>query len=201
MEVLLVNFHQGFYSIKDLFGNGLDLFKSYYSSLNLDRSSPFRKFHSKIFSIEKQPRGLTKINKFIPMSIPNVENRIEASYLYKGSINELAIILQNNSLYLKGVISNFVSNYSYLTCKINFICDDLIVNINTVHKKGYLESMNINKTYLNFSNKKGDYLYDFSNDKTKELLRLTEPSKNAYNLKVFTQPNLDPNDNGLNLFD
>lgn len=119
--------------------------------------------------------------------------------------------MKNNSLYLTGLISNFLSNYSNLTCNIHLKCADQIVRMNTTFKKGYLEMLKLDRTNLIFANSKvdkkavsyiyylnskwnkpfskdlfdtcpkynRDYLYDYSKDRTRELLRLTDPSYNG----------------------
>lgn len=154
------------------------------------------------------------------------ENKLEASYLYERNINNLEVLLKNNSLSLTGLISNFVSKYSNLTCKINLICADQIVSINTKFKNGNLEAFNLERTNLKFANSKvdkeavsniyslnsklnkefskdlfdisakynRDYFYDPSEDRTRELLRLTDPSNNGYNLQMFMQKGISNND-------
>jgi hypothetical protein len=94
---------------------------------------------------------LTRINKFTNIDIARiVENKVELFYSYKGVISSLEVQLKNNSLYLRDLISNFVSSYSNLTCKINLTCVDEIVTINTSFKNGHLEEFYLNRTNLNF---------------------------------------------------
>lgn len=178
---------------------------------------------------------LTKISKFTRIDIARiVENKVELFYSYKGDISSLEVQLKNYNLYLRDLISNFVSSYSNLTCKINLTCADQIVTINTTFKNGHLEEFNLNRIHLNFVNEvdkksafninflnslldtqysKGlldlspkhtnsfdlcpkniDSFYDPSADRTRELLHLTDPMKNGYDLQVFMQkgfPNYD----------
>jgi hypothetical protein len=120
-------------------------------------SSPFRLSYKNVIKNKINIYPLTKVSKFTTVFIPRIaENKLEVSYLYKGNINNLEVLLKNNSSSLTGLISNFVSNYSNLTCKINLRCADQIVSINTKFKNGNLEVFNLERTNLNFANSKVD---------------------------------------------
>jgi len=198
-------------------------------------SSPFRSSCSDIIKNKMNIYPLTKISKFTRIDIARiVENKVEL--FYKGDISSLEVRLKNYNLYLRDLISSFVSSYSNLTCKINLTCADQIVTINTTFKNGHLEEFNLNRIHLNFVNevdkksafnikflnslldtqcskdlldlspkktnsfdlcpKNIDSFYDPSADRTRELLHLTDPMKNGYDLQVFMQkgfPNYDYN--------
>jgi len=124
---------------------------------NYNRSSPFRLFYTDIIKNKMNISPLTKISKFTTIHIATiVENKVELSYSYKGNISDLEVLLKNHSLYFTGLISNFVSNYSNITYKINLRCTDQIVCINTTFKNGHIEEFNLNRTNLNFANSKVD---------------------------------------------
>jgi hypothetical protein len=101
-------------------------------------------------------------------------------------MDNLEVLLKNNSLSVKGIISNFVSNYSNLTCKINLICADEIVSINMLSKNGCIEQFNLNKISTSFANSP-KHKEDYIDPKFKELLRLTDPVKIGSDLQVFMQ--------------
>jgi hypothetical protein len=216
---------EGIYNIITKFpmmGRLFTSFRSYvynYNILSPFRSSPFRSSYNEVIKNNIHFYPLTKISKFTRIDLfTNVEKRIELFYLYKGNINSLETLLKDNSLYLRYLISHFVSSYSNLTCKINLTCADQIVNINTSIKNGHLEEFNLNRTNLNFVNKVDkntssnlnflnsllnpqcskniNSFYDPSADRTRELLHLTDPMNNCNDLQVFMQkgfPNYDYN--------
>jgi hypothetical protein len=220
---------EGIYNIITKFpiiGRFFNSFRSY--DYHCYISSPFRSSYNEVIKNKINFYPLTKISKFTRIDLfTNVEKRIELFYLYKGNLNCLEALLKNDSLYLRDLISHFVSSYSNLTCKINLTCADQIVNINTTVKNGHLEEFNLNRTNLNFVNKvdkntssnlnflnsllnpqcSKDLLdlspkktnsfdlcpkninsfYDPSADRTRELLHLTDPMNNGYDLQVFMQ--------------
>lgn len=220
---------EGIYNIITKFpimGRLFTSFRSYNYNYNI--LSPFRSSYNEVIKNNINIYPLTKISKFTRIDLfTNVEKRIELFYLYKGNINSLEALLKNDSLYLRDLISHFVSSYSNLTCKINLTCADQIVNIYTTFKNGHLEEFNLNRTNLNFVNevdkkaagnlnflnsllntqcsndlldlspkntnsfdlcpKNIDSFYDPSADRTRELLHLTDPMNNGYDLQVFMQ--------------
>lgn len=220
---------EGIYNIITKFpimGRLSSSFRSYGYNYNI--LSPFRSSYNELIKYKINIYPITKISKFTKIDLfTNVEKRIELFYLYKGNINSLEALLKNDSLYLRDLISHFVSSYSNLTCKINLTCADQIVNINTSFKNGHLEEFNLNRTNLNFvsevdkkasSNvnflnsllnpqcskdlldlspkktnsfdlcpKNIDSFYDPSADRNRELLHLTDPMNNGYDLQVFMQ--------------
>lgn len=197
--------HQGIYNIITKFpiiGRLLGSFKTYKNDYD-NISSPFRLSFNQILKNKVNIYPLSKISKFTTIDIATiVDNKVEHFYSYKGTIRNLELLLKNNSLYFTGLISNFFSDYSNLTCKIHLQCVNEIISINTTFKNGNIEEFNLNRTNLNLSNKvdkkaSNSSFYDPLIDKTKELLRLTDPSQNGYNLQVFMQQVGDPYDNNL----
>jgi hypothetical protein len=209
-----------------IFGRLLYSFRLYDYNYNI--SSPFRSFYNGVIKNKMNIYPLTKISKFTRIDLfTKVEKRVELIYSYKGNAINLESLLKNNSLYLRNLISNFVSNYSNITCKINLICSDQIVSINTIFKNGHIEEFNLNRTNINFVNKMDkkaesnlnflnsllktqcsknsfdlspknkdsfdlcpkniDSFYDPSVDRTRELLHLTDPMNNFYDLQVLMQ--------------
>jgi hypothetical protein len=156
---------------------------------NMDRSSPFRLPYENIIKNPINTYCLNKLSRFNPVDIARIiPNRLDVSYSYKGSRGDLNLLLRKNLLYLKGVIYNFTSNYSNLTCSINLTYYGQKIRIDTIIKNGHLESFNLQRTNLDLakSSKYTNYFYESSMDKIKELLRLTEPCKVGSDLQVFT---------------
>lgn len=155
---------------------------SYYKELNSininRRSSPFNPYSSNKIKIIKNVFSLTIISKFTPIDIPIIiPNNVESSHIYRGTISNLELLLRNTILSFAGGISNFVSNYSNLTCKINLTCDDQMINIYAQYKNGYLEEFDIKRTNLTFENSKSTFNYSFDNRSL--LLNLTNPIKSV----------------------
>ena len=145
---------EGIYNIITKFpimGRLFSSFRSYGYNYNI--LSPFRSSYNELIKYKINIYPITKISKFTRIDLfTNVEKRIELFYLYKGKINSLEALLKNDSLYLRDLISHFVSSYSNLTCKINLTCADQIVTINTTFNNGHLEEFNLNRIHLNFVN-------------------------------------------------
>lgn len=162
--------------------------RSYYYNYNI--SSPFRSFYNGVIKNKMNIYPLTKISKFTRIDLfTKVEKRVELYYSYTGNVINLEALLKNNSLYLKNLISNFVSNYSNITCKINLICSDQIVSINTIFKNGHFEEFNLNRTNLNFVNKvdkKAESNLNFLNS-----LLNTQCSKNSFDLSPKNKDSFD----------
>jgi len=179
---------EGIYNIITKFpiiGRLLYSFRS--NNFNYSISSPFRSSYNEVIKNNINIYPLTKISKFTRIDIARiVENKVELFYSYKGNISSLEVQLKNYSLYLRNLISNFVSNHSNLTCKINLICADQIVSINTTFKNGHLEEFNLNRTNLNFSNKVDKNAA--SNVNFLNSLLNTQCSKDLFDISPATQP-------------
>jgi hypothetical protein len=158
----------------------------------MERSSPFRLPYENVIKTQINTYSLNKLSRFNPVDIARmIPNHLDVSYSYNGSKGDLNLLLRNDLLYLTGVIYNFTSNYSNLTCSINLTYYGQKIRIETMIKNGHLESFNLQRTNLDLakSSKDKNYFYDSSRDKIKELLRLTEPCKVASKLRVFMQSN------------
>lgn len=197
---------EGIYNIITKFpiiGRFFNSFRSY--DYHYYRSSPFRSSYNEVIKNKVNFYPLTKISKFTKIDLfRNVEKRIELFYLYKGNLNSLEAQLKNDSLYLRDLISHFVSSYSNLTCKINLTCADQIVNINTTFKNGDMEEFNLKTTNLNFVNKVDkntssnlNFLNSLFNPQcSKDLLDLSPKKTNSFdlcpkNINSFYDPSAD----------
>ena len=192
-------------------GRLLTSFRSY--GYNYNRLSPFRSSSSELIKYKINIYPLTKISKFSRINLATiVENRVEL--FYKGNIHSLEALLKYDSLYLRNLISHFVSSYSNLTCKINLTCSDQIININTAFKNGHLEEFSLNRTNLNYVNevdKKAAGNLNFLNSLlntqcSKDLLDLSPKNTNSLdlcpkNIDSFYNPSSDRTRELLHLTD
>ena len=130
---------EGIYNIITKFpiiGRFFNSFRSY--DYNYYISSPFRYSYDGVIKNYTTIYTFTKISKLTRIDLFTIiEKKVEI--FYEGNINYLKELLKNDSLYLRNLISHFVSSYSNLTCKINLTFSYQIVEINTIFKNGHLE--------------------------------------------------------------
>ena len=121
--------------------------------LNVDisnnRSSPFRINHKYLIRKIMPVYPLIKLSRFTTIFIPQIVcGEWKASFEYKGTLTELALIFKSNRVYLTDVISKFIGKHSNFQCKVKIICNNSIVNLNAKFNKGLLQEFNLSKVYL-----------------------------------------------------
>jgi len=114
-----------------------------------NRSSPFRINPKYLIRNIMPVYPLIKLSRFTTIFIPQiVSGEWKASFEYKGTLTELAIIFNSNRVYLTDVISKFICKHSNLQCKVKILCNNSIVNLNANFNKGILQEFNLSKVYL-----------------------------------------------------
>jgi hypothetical protein len=151
--------------------------------------SPFRLYYSNIFKMSKNILPLAKISKFTPINIATIlPNKLEVFSCYIGKVTDLNLLFKKHVLSFAHCISNYVSTHSNLVCKVNLICSDEIVTIDTSIKNGYLQPFSVDRIPIGLKNSYSynhEDLYNKPSDRVKELLTWTDPSKIGSDLQVF----------------
>lgn len=112
--------------------------KSNYNNYN--KITPFRHPHVNALKVEKSITPLTRVSRFTSINIATIiPKNIGVSYIYVGKGYALDSFFRKNLLSFAADISNIVSSYSSLTCKIHLKCLDEIVSMDAIFKKGHFE--------------------------------------------------------------